>query len=122
MLMATASGHTSAIRAKKVLGTNVKDTSGQTIGEIEDVVLDKLSNNIMYAVVSFGGFLGMGEKYHPLPWSSLNYVEKLDSYVVSYTKEQLQGAPADTIEALTKNDGAAFRDRAYEYYKVPRYW
>ena len=69
--MATASGHTSAIRAKKIIGTSVKDPAGKKLGEIEDIVLDKQSNNIMFAVVSFGGFLGMAEKYHPLPWPSL---------------------------------------------------
>ena len=120
--MATASGHTSAIRAKKVLGTNVKDSSGKKIGEIEDVVLDKQSNSILFAVVGFGGFLGMNEKYHPIPWSSLDYVEGENSYVVDYTKEQLQAAPAGSIEELTKGDGTAFRDRAYDYYKAPRYW
>jgi len=120
--MTTATGHTSAIRAKKVIGTNVKDTTGQKIGEIEDVVLDKLSNNIMFAIVSFGGFLGMGEKYHPIPWGALKYDEREGSYVVSFTKEQLKAAPADSIEELTKDDGMAYRDRAYDYYKTPRYW
>jgi sporulation protein YlmC with PRC-barrel domain len=120
--MTTASGHSSAIRAKKVLGTNVKDASGKKIGEIEDVVLDKQSNSILFAVVGFGGFLGMNEKYHPIPWSSLDYVEGENSYVVDYTKEQLQAAPAASIDELTRDDGVAFRDRAYDYYKAPRYW
>jgi sporulation protein YlmC with PRC-barrel domain len=120
--MATVSGHTSAIRAKKVLGTNVKDPSGQKIGQIEDVVLDKLSNNIMFAVVGFGGFLGMAEKYHPIPWSALDFDPSENSYVVNYTKEQLQAAPAGSIEELTSGDGLAFRDRVYDYYKAPRYW
>jgi sporulation protein YlmC with PRC-barrel domain len=120
--MTTATGHTSAIRAKKVIGTNVKDTSGQKIGEIEDVVLDKKSNSILFAVVGFGGFLGMAEKYHPIPWSSLDYNEGESSYVVNYTKDQLKAAPAGSIEELTKNDGMQFRDRAYDYYKAPRYW
>ena len=120
--MTTATGHTAAIRAKKVLGTSVKDTTGEKIGTVEDVVLDKLSNNIMFAIVSFGGFLGMGEKYHPIPWSALNYDETENSYVVSFTKEQLQAAPADSIKELTKDDGMAYRDRAYDYYKTPRYW
>jgi len=120
--MATATGHTSAIRAKKVLGTTVKDTSGRKIGEIEDVVLDKQSNSIMFAVVGFGGFLGMAEKYHPIPWSSLDYDPSESSYVVNYTKEQLQAAPAGSIEELTGGDGTAFRDKAYDYYKAPRYW
>ncbi|HPF26613.1 MAG: PRC-barrel domain-containing protein [Steroidobacteraceae bacterium] len=120
--MATASGHTSAIRAKRVLGTDVKDKSGSKIGEIEDIVLDKKSNNIMFAVVGFGGFLGMGEKYHPIPWSALDYQEGEDGYVVSYTKEQLKAAPADSLEELTRNDGLGYRDRTYDYYQAPRYW
>jgi sporulation protein YlmC with PRC-barrel domain len=120
--MTTATGHTTAIRAKKVLGTNVKDASGKKIGEIEDVVLDKQSNSILFAVVGFGGFLGMAEKYHPVPWSTLDYDEDQGAYIVSYTKEQLQAAPVGTIDELTRNDGTAFRDRVYDYYNAPRYW
>jgi sporulation protein YlmC with PRC-barrel domain len=120
--MTTASGHTSAIRAKKVLGTNVTDRSGKKIGEVEDVVLDKESNSILFAVIGFGGFLGIAEKYHPVPWAALDYDESQGSYVVDYTKEQLQAAPAGSIEELTRGDGLQFRDRAYDYYKAPRYW
>jgi sporulation protein YlmC with PRC-barrel domain len=120
--MTTANGHTSAIRARKVIGTNVKDSSGQKIGEIEDVVLDKKSNSIMFAVVGFGGFLGVAEKYHPIPWGSLAYDEDKNAYVVSYTKAELESAPAGSIDELTRNDGLQFRDRAYDYYKTPRYW
>lgn len=120
--MPTASGHTTAIRAKKVIGTPVKDPTGNKIGEIEDVVLDKTSNNIMFAAVSFGGLLGVNEKYHPIPWSLLKYDENEDGYVVNLTKEQLQSAPADSIGELTKNDGLAYRDRAFDYYRSPRYW
>jgi sporulation protein YlmC with PRC-barrel domain len=119
--MTTASGHTSAIRAKKVIGTVVKDASGRKIGVIEDVVLDKESNNIMFAVVGFGGFLGDKEKFHPIPWESLDYDESQGSYIVDYSKEQLEAAPAGSIEELTRDDGA-FRERTYEYYKAPRYW
>ena len=92
--MPTASGHTSAIRATKVCGTPVHDSSGRKIGEVEDVVLDKLSNNILFAVVSFGGFLGMAEKYHPIPWSSLKYDKPRGTYIVEFTKEQLEAAGA----------------------------
>ena len=120
--MTTASGHTSAIRAKKVIGTSVKDTAGRKIGEIEDVVLDKKSNSILFAVIGFGGFLGMAEKYHPVPWTALDYDEDQGSYVVNYTKDQLQAAPAGSIDELTRDDGMQFRDRVYDYYKAPRYW
>ncbi|HUA89816.1 MAG TPA: PRC-barrel domain-containing protein [Steroidobacteraceae bacterium] len=119
--MTTASGHTTAIRAKKVIGTAVKDTAGHKIGVIEDVVLDKQSNSILFAVVGFGGFLGMNERYHPLPWETLDYDEGQGAYLVGYSKEQLEAAPAGSIEELTQNDGA-FRERTYEYYKAPRTW
>jgi sporulation protein YlmC with PRC-barrel domain len=121
-IMPTTSGHTTAIRAKKVLGTKVTDLTGKKIGEIEDVVLDKRSNSILFAVVGFGGFLGMAEKYHPIPWASLDYNEAEGGYTVSFTKEQLQAAPAGSIDELTRDDGLAYRDRAYDYYKAPRYW
>ena len=120
--MSTTSGHTSAIRGKKVIGTTVKNAGGETLGHVEDVVLDKQSNNIMFAVLSFGGFLGIGEKFHPIPWNALAYVPEQDAYVVNYTKEQLQAAPADTIEELTRDDGRLYRDRSFDYYKVAHYW
>ena len=118
--MATVSGHTSAIRAKRVIGTNVKDPSGRKIGEIEDVVLDKQSNSILFGVMSFGGVLGMGEKYHAVPWAALDYDESENAYIINLTKEQLKAAPADSLEELTRSDGRAYADRAFDYYKVPR--
>jgi len=110
--MPTATGHTSAIRAGKAIGTDVYDLSGKKIGEVKDIVLEKTSNNILFAVVSFGGVLGMGEKYHPVPWSELDYDPDRGGYRVSFTAEQLKSAPADSIEVLTKGDGRTFRDRA----------
>lgn len=120
--MTTATGHTSAIRASRVIGTEVKDSQGNSLGKIEDIVLDKQQNNVMFAVVGFGGILGVGEKFHPLPWSVLDYDETYGAYVVPYTREQLEAAPSDTIGELTRNDGALHRDRAYDYYQVPKYW
>lgn len=115
--MPTASGHTAAICAKTVIDTKVKDASGNTIGEVEDIVLDKLSNNIMFAVVGFGGFLGIGEKYHPLPWSMLTYDKSDGNYIVNLSRDQLQRAPAYSIEELTKEDGEQYRVSAIKYYK-----
>ncbi|WP_299971744.1 PRC-barrel domain-containing protein [Devosia sp. 66-22] len=115
--MPTATGHTTAIRASRVIGTDVKDTQGEVIGKVEDLILDKTDNAIMFAVVGFGGFLGMGEKFHPLPWSSLDFDPELDAYVVPFSKDQLKAAPADTIKELTKDDGTFMRDRSYDYYK-----
>lgn len=120
--MGMSAANSDAIRAKRVMGTSVKDAGGEKIGTVEDIVLDKLSNNIVFAIVGFGGFLGMGEKYHPIPWSSLKYDERQGGYVVNFTKEVLERAPADSMDALVAGNGVAYRDRAYEYYKAPRYW
>jgi sporulation protein YlmC with PRC-barrel domain len=120
--MPTTSGHTTAIRASRVIGTDIKDTKGEVIGKVEDLILDKTENAIMFAVVGFGGFLGMGEKFHPLPWSALDFDEELDAYVVPFSKDQLKAAPADTIKELTKDDGTFMRDRSYDYYKAEPYW
>ncbi len=119
--MPTASGHTRAIRASKVKGTTVYNNDGSSIGTVEDIVLDKTSSNVMFAVIGFGGFLGVGEKYHPLPWSLLNYDKDMGGYVVPLTKAVLQAAPAYEIDDLTKHDGE-IRDKAYSYYKVDKDW
>ncbi|TMK46464.1 MAG: PRC-barrel domain containing protein, partial [Alphaproteobacteria bacterium] len=58
----------SLISAGKVQGTNVYNTNGDSLGEVYDVMIDKLSGKVAYAIMSFGGFLGVGERYHPLPW------------------------------------------------------
>ena len=84
--------------------------------------MDKASNGIMFAVIGFGGFLGIGEKYHAIPWSVLDYEKSRGGYVVPFTKEQLEAAPSHSIEELSGNDGQNARDAAFEYYKVEPYW
>jgi sporulation protein YlmC with PRC-barrel domain len=84
----------SLIAASKVNGTSVYNTAGESLGSIYDVMLDKNSGKVTYAVMSFGGFLGIGEKYHPLPWNQLTYDEQLGGYVINLDRSTLEGAPA----------------------------
>jgi sporulation protein YlmC with PRC-barrel domain len=122
--MQTASGHTSAIRASKVKGTNVYNTAGDKIGHVEDVILDKLSDRILFAALGFGGVLGMGEKYAPVPWAVLDYDEDKDGYVVPLSEDQIKSAPAYKLSDLVKSgsDFTSIRETSYDYYKVPRDW
>jgi sporulation protein YlmC with PRC-barrel domain len=122
--MTTASGHTSAILASRVNGTNVYNSAGDKIGQVEDVVLDKESNRIMFAALGVGGFLGMGEKFHPVPWSMLDYDKSKGGYVVPVSNDVLKNAPTSDLSELTKNDGkfADLRETSYNYYKVDRDW
>ncbi|MGN6517676.1 MAG: PRC-barrel domain-containing protein [Rhizomicrobium sp.] len=122
--MPTASGHTKAILASKVKGTNVYNTSGDKIGEVEDVVLDKTSDHIMFAALGFGGMLGMGEKYAPVPWSMLDYQPDKGGYVVPMSEDMIKKAPVYDLSDLTKGDGAFsdIREKSYSYYNVKRDW
>ncbi|RUO97559.1 PRC-barrel domain-containing protein [Hyphomicrobium sp.] len=88
------------ISAGKVQGTPVVDPSGNSLGEIYDVMLEKRTGRVAYAIMSFGGVLGIGKKYHPLPWLALKYVPEAGGYVVGIPKDALMDGP--TIE----NSGA----------------
>jgi len=120
--MPTASGHTTAIRASKVKGTSVYSSAGDKIGHVEDVILDKQSNSILFAALGFGGMLGVGEKYAAVPWSVLDYSEDKGGYVVPMSEDEIKNAPAYELKDLVNNDGnlGQIRDRSYDYYKVPR--
>jgi sporulation protein YlmC with PRC-barrel domain len=119
--MPTASGHTKAILASKVQGTPVYNTTGDKIGTVEDVVLDKKSDKIMYAALGFGGMLGIGEKYAPVPWSMLDYQADKGGYVVPMSEDMIKKAPVYDLDDLTKDDGQ-IRQTSYTYYNVPRDW
>src|SRR5204863_7426711 len=79
----------SLIGSDKVEGTNVYRSNGDKAGEIERVMIDKRSGKVAYAVMSFGGFMGIGEDYYPLPCSLLTYNEKLVSYEATIAERQL---------------------------------
>ena len=81
------------IASDKVEGTPVYRLNGDNIGQIERVMIDKISGKVAYAVMSFGGFLGIGEDYYPLPWSVLTYNPTLGGYEVEITDQQLKNAP-----------------------------
>lgn len=81
------------ISADKVTGTSVYNPGGEKLGSIYDVMLNKMSGQVAYAVMSFGGFLGMGESYHPLPWRALTYDPRQGGYVVDIDRNRLEKAP-----------------------------
>ena len=122
--MTTSSGHTTAILASKVKGTAVYNGAGDKIGTVEDIVLDKQSNQIMFAALGFGGFVGIGEKYYPVPWSMLDYDEAKGGYVIPLDKDRIQNAPAYDLKDLVRHDGSLgdIRETSYSYYKVGKDW
>ncbi len=91
-------------------GTAVYDTNAERLGQVYDVMLDKVSGRAEYAVMSFGGFLGIGDRYHPLPWNQLRYDTRLSGYVVSLERGQLEGAPHYGADDLGGWGGSHSRD------------
>jgi len=81
------------IGSDMVEGTTVYDANGQKIGSIERVMIDKRSGRVSYAVLSFGGFLGLGNDHYPLPWQSLKYNTELGGYQTMVPADQIKGAP-----------------------------
>jgi len=81
------------IGSDKVEGTAVYGADGSKIGSIERVMLGKTDGRIAYAVLGFGGFLGIGDDHYPLPWDQLTYDTSLGGYRVAITEKQLEGAP-----------------------------
>ncbi|MBB6577868.1 sporulation protein YlmC with PRC-barrel domain [Comamonas odontotermitis] len=116
--MDTIHSASSVISSDKVHGTNVFNPNGEKLGSIESLVLDKLSGKVRYAVMEFGGFLGMGTDVYPLPWETLKYDTDLGGYVVTLTREQLEGAPRygrDTTQDYSDEYGR----KVHDYYGVP---
>lgn len=81
------------IASDKVVGTDVYGAGDERVGKIERLILEKRGGRVAYAVMSFGGFLGIGHEHYPLPWEKLTYDERLDGYRTDVTKEQVEGAP-----------------------------
>jgi sporulation protein YlmC with PRC-barrel domain len=104
------------IAASKVNGTKVYNKAGEALGSIYDVMLDKQSGQVVYAVMSFGGFLGIGEKYHPLPWDQLTYSTVQDGYVVDLDKRILESAPSYGVSDTPDWSSPAYRTGIDEYY------
>ena len=112
----------SLIGSDKVDGTAVYGPDDRKIGSVQRVMIDKISGKVAYAVISFGGFLGMGEDYYPLPWSNLKYDTTLGGYRVGVTEDQLKGAPKyNSSTDWDWSDRARDRE-VYDYYRTPLWY
>ena len=112
----------SLIGSDKVQGTAVYGADDAKIGTVQRLMIDKFSGKVTYAVISFGGFLGMGEDYYPMPWPNLKYDTSLGGYRVGVTEDQLKGAPK-----FNRNTDWDWSDRTrdrtvYDYYKTPLWY
>lgn len=103
------------IASNKVEGTAVYDADGEKLGSIYNFMVDKVSGQVEYAVLQFGGVFGLGSDYYPLPWDKLTYDTEQGGYVVDVDKETLEGAPRYTADEHPAYD-RAYGERVYGYY------
>lgn len=122
-----ASGHP-MILSSRVVGTPVYNHANDRLGHVDDLSIEKASGRTIYAIMSFGGFLGIGERFHPVPWSLLDYDVGQGGFKVPLDKSALSNAPhydAAEIRALGGPEHRTYGDSIYGYYgtygAVP-YW
>lgn len=110
------------IGSDKVEGTAVYGPGEDKIGAIQRVMIDKPSGKVAYAVLSFGGFMGIGDDYYPIPWAKLTYDESIGGYRTDISKAELDAAPRyDAEDDFEWNDRQRAMD-VYTYYGIPPYW
>jgi sporulation protein YlmC with PRC-barrel domain len=104
------------ISSEKVDGTAVYDMKGEKLGSIHHLMIDKFTGHVEYAVMSFGGFLGIGENYYPIPWRKLTYDTRLGGYRVDLDRTRLDHAPAYAVSNQPDWSDRAYRTRINEYW------
>ena len=109
------------IESHRVEGTPVYDPHGKRIGTIHHLIIEKVSGQVVYAVMSFGGFLGMRAHTHTIPWDKLNYDIKLGGYRTDITQEHLTDAPVAIGDERIWQDRRREKD-IHDHWDVPPYW
>jgi sporulation protein YlmC with PRC-barrel domain len=111
------------VRGNTFIGADVENSQGQNLGDIKDVVIDRASGHIAYAVVSFGGFLGMGEKLFAVPWGAFSQPKPdKETFVLDIDKERLKNAPGFDAHNWPQMASREWVTSLYSYYNVPPYW
>ena len=110
------------LKASSVIGTSVVNPTGDNLGDVKEVVIDPRSGKVAYAVISFGGFLGMGEKLFAIPFSALKYNVEKNEYVLDVSKERLKAAPGFDPDHWPAMSDEKWNREIYKYYERSPYW
>jgi hypothetical protein len=112
----------SLIGSDKVEGTAVYGADSKKIGKVERIMLDKISGKTAYAVITFGGFMGIGEDYYPIPWATMKYDIELEGYRVNLTADKLKGAPKYSKQQSWDWTNRKNDQLVYDYYGAAPFW
>ena len=110
------------ISSRRVEGTAVFHEAGERLGTINSVMIDKRGGRIAYAVLQFGGFLGIAGRVHPIPWDMLRYDLDLDGYVVDLTRDQIKNAPTLRLDEADRPRDRAYDEEVAGYYGKLPWW
>jgi sporulation protein YlmC with PRC-barrel domain len=107
---------------KEVIGRKVTNRQGESLGKVEEVMIDSIPGRVAYAVVSFGGFLGLGDKLFAVPWNSLDWDVEREAFVMNADKEFLKNAPGFDKNNWPNMSDTSWRSNVYSYYSATPYW
>ncbi|HEY9552274.1 PRC-barrel domain-containing protein [Allosphingosinicella sp.] len=110
------------ISSRRVEGTPVYNRKDERLGAIHSVMIEKKSGKVAYAVLSFGGFLGMKEHVHPVPWEMLTYDVDMDAYLVDLTRDQLKNAPTLGLDEADRPRDRQYDEEVSGYYGTMPWW
>ena len=112
----------SPVKASSIIGTKVVNPKAESLGDIKEIVIDPSTGRVAYVVVSFGGFLSMGEKLFAIPFSSFEYNLSTNEYVLHVPKERLENAPGFDPEHWPSMSDEKWNRDVYKYYGRSPYW
>lgn len=108
------------LSSTSITGTSVTNQKGENLGEIKDLMIDTETGTVNYAVLSFGGFLGLGDKYFAIPFEAFNVNSTTEKFVLNITKERLENAPGFDKNDWPKTSDHKYWDNLYDHYGVKR--
>ena len=111
------------LSSSSIAGTTVVNAQGENLGNIKELMIDTDSGRVAYAVLSFGGFLGLGDKYFAMPWEAFRINSEEEKFVLNVDKERLQNAPGfDKDNWPTRATHKDYLDSVYNHYGYTPYW
>jgi len=122
MTTSQSTGEPAVLSATTVIGDKVVNPQGENLGKIEEVMLDIHDDRIAYAVLSFGGFLGLGDKLFAVPWQALKLDAPNHRFILDQSKERLMNAPGFDKDHWPNMADRSFGTKVYDYYSISKYW
>ena len=112
----------SVLSASTLAGDSVRNAAGENLGKIDEIMIDIPSGRVAYAVLSFGGFLGMGDKLFAVPWSALKVDEDEKCFILNVDKRTIEQAPGFDKDNWPDMSDTSWGNQISSYYKVEPYW